>query len=46
MSCRCILIYLNLEKQQSNQVIINSLFIRDLHVCLLHMDEPGVTLSL
>lgn len=36
----CILIYLNLEKQQSNQAIINSLFIRGLHVCLLHMDEP------
>lgn len=40
MSCWCILIYLNLEKQQANQAIINSLFIRGLHACLLHMDEP------
>lgn len=40
MSCWCILIYLNLEKQQSNQAIINSHFIRGLYVCLLHMDEP------
>lgn len=34
------LIYLNLGGLQSNQTAINSLFIRGLHVCLLHMDEP------
>lgn len=33
------LIYLNLGGLQSNQTAINSLFIRGLHVCLLHMDE-------
>ena len=40
MSRWCVLIYLNLEKQQSNQAVINSLFIRGLYACLLHMDEP------
>lgn len=34
------LIYLNLEGLQPNQTAINSFFIRGLHVCLLHMNEP------